>query len=364
MPDAQPYPVSRVHLEVLTDAVGVMQHAIGSRPDPDHGYCTDDVARALQVDLLHQRELGWEAVAPSAWRSLRFLEDAFDETAGRFRNFRRVDGTWIEGAPSEDSQGRAMLALGETVEGTRDAQMVERASRLFLRALPAAQGLHAIRAQSSVLLGCDAALRTMRSGPVMPAYRVLARRLRAAFDQRSAADWPWPETRLTYENALPAHALIRAGLHLDSPAMIQAGLDALDWLIVAQTAPTGHFSPVGNTWWSCGGIKPQFDQQPIEATAILLASESAYRITGNVKYRLAMERAYAWFLGGNDLGLDLADPDRGTSYDGLTPTGVNLNQGAESTLMWLMALEHIRALRRDPDTAPGDRDQRAMSLTA
>jgi hypothetical protein len=363
MLEAPLYPVSRVHLDVLTDEIGIQQHAVGSVPDPDHGYCVDDVARALQVDLLHGRELGWDAVATSAWRSLRFLEDAFDSPSGRFRNFRRADGAWLDGPASEDSQGRAMLALGEAVSTAGDAQMSERASLLFTRALPVAQGVAAIRAQSSVLLGCQAALATLEDGPTTLAHRSIAHEVRTAFDRAGGSDWPWPEARVTYENALPVHALLRAGIHLESPALVQTGLDMLDWLIGAQTAPAGHFSPVGNTWWRARGTKPQFDQQPIEATAILLASETAYRHTLDIKYRSAMERAYAWFLGRNDLGVDLADPGRGASFDGLTPTGVNLNQGAESTLMWSMALEHIRELRRNGDALPRGRGATAMSLT-
>src|SRR6188472_1700746 len=129
MLEAPLYPVSRVHLEVLTDETGIHQHAVESRPDPRHGYCVDDVARALQVDLLHGRELGWDAVATSAWRSFTFLEDAFDPPSGLFRNFRGADGAWLDGRASEDSQGRAMLALGETVSTAGDRQMIERASR-------------------------------------------------------------------------------------------------------------------------------------------------------------------------------------------------------------------------------------------
>ncbi len=352
MPDlAPPSPVSRRHLDILTDNVGIMQHAIGSRPDPVHGYCTDDVARALRVDLLHQRELGWAAVADSAWRNVRFLGEAFDGTVGRFRNFRRVDGSWLEGPGSEDCHGRAMLALGEAIAGAPDAKMVESATSLFSQALPAAQGLAALRAQASALLGCDAVMRAAPTGRTALAYRLMAGRLRSTFQSRAASAWAWPESRLTYENALPVQALIVAGRYLGSRPMVDAGLDLLDWLILAQTAPTGHLSPIGNRWWPCGGEKARFDQQPIEATALLLAAESAYLVTDDGRYRTAMERAYAWFLGENDLGLDVADPERGASCDGLTPRGVNTNQGAESTLMWLIAAEHIRAIRDGHATA-------------
>lgn len=346
MSDLAPlYPVIREHLDALTDDVGIMQHAIGPEPDPAHGYCTDDVARALQVDLLHQRELGWEAVAASAWRNVRFLDDAFDRTTGRFRNFRRIDGSWLDGVASEDSQGRAMLGLGEAIAGSPDRGMVELSSALFSQALPGATGLRALRARSSVMLGCDAVMRVAPTEQTAVAYRLLANRLGSTFRSSAATAWPWPESRLTYENALPVRALIVAGRYLDSSPMIDAGLEVLDWLIVAQTDPTGHLSPIGNGWWSSGGEKSRFDQQPIEATALLLAAESAYALTADDRYRSAMERAYAWFLGKNDLGLDVTDAKRGAGYDGLTPRGVNTNQGAESTLMWLIACEHIRAIR-------------------
>ena len=138
--------------------------------------------------------------------------------------------------------------------------------------------------------------------------------------------------------------------------MVDTGLNVLDWLINAQTSPQGHFSPIGNGWWPREGPKAKFDQQPIEATSMLLAAESAYLVTGDAFYRTAMERAFAWFLGDNDLGVAVADPLRGAGYDGLTPDGVNTNQGAESTLMWLTALEHIRAVRGGHPTTPARTD--------
>ncbi len=340
----------------MTDDVGIMQHATGRLPDPAHGYCTDDVARLLQVDLLHQHELGWRTVESGAWRSVRFLEDAFDTATGRFRNFRRADGSWHQGQGSEDCHGRAMLALGEAMAQAPDPRLVEAAGRLFARALPAAGRLGAMRARASVLLGCDAAMGAVPTGPTMLAYRLIAGRLRSAFGSRPDLSWPWPEPRLTYQNALPAQALIVAGRHLDSRPMIDLGLDVLDWLIVAQTGPSGYLTPIGNGWWPRDGEKSRFDQQPIEATALLLAAESALAVTGDVKYQTAMERAYAWFLGENDLGVLVADPEHGASCDGLTPGGVNTNQGAESTLMWLTALEHIRAMRNGRVTAGASGD--------
>ena len=363
MPDLSPlHPVSRAHLDALTGDLGIMQHAVGPDPDPGHGYCTDDVARALQVDLLHQHELGWEAVASSAWGNMRFLDAAFDHGTGRFRNFRSVDGSWLAGTASEDSQGRAMLALGWTIAEAADPALVASASSLFLQALPATQGLRALRAQSSVLLGCGAVMRSAPSTRAALAYRLMANRLGSIFQGRTTSAWPWPESRLTYENALPAQALIVAGRFVDSNQMLQAGLGVLDWLIDSQTDPAGHLSPVGNGWWPCGGTKSQFDQQPIEATALLLAADAAYEATGADRYRVAMERAYAWFLGDNDLHVSIADPQRGACFDGLTPQGVNTNQGAESTLMWLIALERIRVARSVQRAARARTEPLAVAL--
>jgi hypothetical protein len=341
------HPISRGHLGVLGGPFGIWQHATGSIPDEAFGSCTDDVARALQVDLLHARTLGWKAVREDARRSLRFLGEAFDPSTRRFRNFRDRDGAWLEAAGSEDSQGRALLALGVTLAEAPDDAMVAEARTLFVGALPAMDGIVALRANASALLGCGAALDGGLRGEAPRMYERLASRLRRAF---STVDldgaWPWPEPVLTYENALLPRALIAAGARLGDGDLRRDGLRVLDWLIGVQTAPGGSFTPIGSDgWWPRGGIRSRFDQQPIEATSTILAAEAAHRLTGERRYRRTVEAAYGWFLGDNDTGVPLADPARGACHDGLTPRGANLNEGAESTLMWLTALERVRALR-------------------
>jgi hypothetical protein len=338
---ARLYPISRRHLEALTAELGILQHAVGSRADPDHGYCVDDIARALEVDLLHLDRVGWEAVSASAWRSLAYLEDAFDEATGRFRNFRAVDGSWAPGPGSDDSFGRAMLALGEAVALAPEGGLVDRANLLFGRALPEAARVRSPRAAASVILACAAAPDAKRTAVM----RTLATDLHARFVSFARPGWLWPEPVLTYEAALLPRAMIVAGQALSAQSMMAIGLQVLDWLIDASTAPDGRLTPIGNGWWAYRGTRSQFDQQPIEATSLLLASQAAFTATGRVRYREAMERAYAWFLGANDRRVSLADPARGACRDALTPDGVNQNEGAESTLMWLMAVEHIRASR-------------------
>jgi hypothetical protein len=339
--------VSRDHLEVLRGPHGIWQHASLAVPDEAHGSCTDDVARALMVDLLHRRELGWVAVRDSARSSLAFLCDAQDPTTGTFRNFRSADGTWLDSGGSQDSQGRAVLALGTMIAESPETVSVALAARLLVTALPTVRRLTALRATASALLGCDAALDFGIRGEVATAFGTLAARLRRVFGRVDLdSDWPWPEPVLTYENALLPRALIVAGERLGDDELVQTGLRVLDWLIGVQTSRDGAFSPIGcHGWWARGGTRNVFDQQPIEATATILAAEAALDLTGNARYRRAAEAAYAWFLGDNVLGVQMALPATGGCRDGLMQDGVNGNQGAESTLMWLMALEHLRGIR-------------------
>ncbi len=335
------HPISRRHLAALAGEFGILQHANGSQADPAHGYCVDDVARALEVDLLHARVLRWASVSQSAWRSLRYLEDAFDPATGRFGNFRAIDGTWSAGAGSDDSTGRAMLALAAAIAAAPEPEMAERADALFDRALPKAARMSSPRARAAVVLACHGAPNPARK----ILMRTLATDLHVLFRSYARPGWPWPEHELTYENALLPRAMIVAGNALGATTMLRIGLQVLDWLIDVQTADDGHLSLVGNGWWPHGGAKSQFDQQPIEATSLLLACGAAFAATGKPLYRETMERAYAWFLGENDLRVRIASPLRGASGDGLTPRGRNTNEGAESTLMWLTAAEHIRAIR-------------------
>jgi hypothetical protein len=346
------HPAVRRHLDTMTDAVGMMQHAVGSTPDPAHGYCTDDVSRALQVDMLQQAELGWATVEGSAWRSYRFLDAAFEDDTGRFRNFRSIDGSWLPGIASEDSQGRAMLALGDVVLRSPDDRLTAAATTLFDRALATAGNVAPLRAAASVLLGSVLSTRRAPLSRVAAALPGMAASFHSRFAAVSDPSWPWPEPTLTYENALPARALIVAGQAVGSAEMTDLGLRILDWQIDVQVAVDGHFAPIGNGWWPHNGARSRFDQQPIEATAMLLAAADAFTATSDPRYRMAMERAYGWFLGRNDLGVPVVDPARGAGFDGLTPDGVNVNQGAESTLMWLMAVEVIRLSRADVVQAP------------
>jgi hypothetical protein len=344
-------PVRRAHLVELRAFGPIAQHAIGTRPDPDHGSCTDDVARALEVDLLHGGVIGWEAVEGAAWEGLRYLDEAVDERSGRFRNFRSVEGEWQERVGSEDAHGRAMLALGRAMATAPDRSFRVAAAGVFRRALPGTVGLTALRARSSALIGCALASSGDQATEVRAAWLAVGARLAASLADEvepvaASPDWRWPEPVLTYEAALVPRALILAGRWTAERRLTDAGLAVLDWLSRTATTADGHLSPVGNLgWWPRGSARARFDQQPIEAAAFVHAAEAALDLTSDPRYLEDAERALGWFLGRNDLGVAVADAARGGCRDGLQADGCNENQGAESTLAWLAAVERLRVIR-------------------
>jgi hypothetical protein len=353
-------PVRRAHLAELRALGPIAQHAVGPRPDPAHGSCTDDVARALEVDLLHAAVIGWAAVEGSAWDALRYLDEAVDEDSGRFRNFRDVDGEWLETIGSEDSHGRAVLALGRAMATAPEPAFRSDAAGIFRRALPGTVSLTFLHARSSALIGCAMAAGADQATGSRAAWTAVGARLAGTLADdfapvASSATWPWPESRVTYESALMPRALIVAGRWMEDRALVDAGLAVLDWLVRTAAAPGGHLSPVGNLgWWPAGGSRAQFEQQPIEAVSYIHASEAALDVTGDPRHLVDAERAFGWYLGRNDVGVVVADARRGGCHDGLGPRGLNANQGAESTLAWLAAVERIRVMRAGwSTTTPG-----------
>jgi hypothetical protein len=331
----------------------IAQHARGDQPDFAHGFCTDDVARAIEVDLKHGAVLGWDVVASPLEASLGFLEEAFISSTGGFRNVRDVSGRWLD-AGSEDCVGRAISALGHAAAHAGRASDRDAAVELLERALPAASGLTSLRAIASAAIGC-AVVGAGSSHAVDATGFRLAQRLEDRWGQVSDPDWPWPEAVATYSIALPVEALLRAGRRYAQPMSIRLGLRLLDWITGSIVQSDGVVSFVGNDgWWTRDGVRARFDQQPIEAVSTALAAQAALEVTGDARHAAVMEAAYGWFLGENEGRIPLADMESGGCHDGLTPTGPNDNQGAESTLAWLMTVEVIRELRshRSPEV-PG-----------
>lgn len=335
------------HLETMADSTGVFQHAVHSVPDFNHGYCTDDNARALlftaQLEHLGEPLEGLQSLQSAA---AAFLHYAFDPKGGRFRNFMGFDRRWLEPLGSEDSHGRALWGLGAIVGRTGQTNLRNWAARLFEQALPALEGFTSPRAWAFAVLGLHEYLRVLHGDLLAARWRLdLSERLLSAFVSHGSPEWPWLEPIVSYDNARLPQALILSGRWLQREDMLTMGLRSLTWLQTAQSAPEGHFRPIGSEgFWPQGSQPATHDQQPLEATASVAACIEAFHSTGDEHWRTEVVRSFEWFLGRNDLGQPVYDASNGGCFDGLQPTGLNRNQGAESTLSFLIALADMKLL--------------------
>jgi glycosyltransferase involved in cell wall biosynthesis len=338
-------PVDLAHVRRMTDDTGMLQHARACLPDHSHGYCTDDNARALLLMAwLWRDEPDAQQRLELIIRYLAFLQFAFSEQNGRFRNFLAyAPRTWLEEAGSDDSHGRALRALGATVNVALPSAIRNRAAALFRQGLPAVRSLGGPRSIAFTLLGLHAYLQSFRGDRVAGATcRWAAERLLELHTQCSTTDWVWLEESLTYSNAVIPQAMLVAGQTLKRQEMIDCGLAALGWLVEQQVI-NGRFVPIGNRGFAIReGHRARFDQQPIEACATVGATLTAWHITKDEYWLKEARRAFAWYLGDNDLGVAMYDPVTCGCFDGLQPSCVNENQGAESTLAFLLSLVEMR----------------------
>lgn len=346
------------HLRLMTDDTGLLQHAKFSIPRYEDGYCLDDNARALLLMALLE-DAGAEdpaAVRTMASRYLSFVSHAFDERAGHFRNFMSFGRRWTEHQGSEDSQGRALWALGAMVGRAQDPGRESLSGHLFHAALPVASSLESPRGRAFALLGISEYLRAFKGDSSVEAVgRSLADRLLVAFDAHSRADWLWCEEQLTYDNARLPQALIAFGALVSCSRMTGRGLAALDWLARMQTSDDDEFTPIGSDgFYRRGGVRPYFDQQPLEACATISACHDAWKVTGKERWAREMRRAFGWFLGQNALQASLYDPSTGGCRDGLHAQSVNENQGAESTLSFLLSLTELRMFESEVCVPPAE----------
>ena len=350
------------HLEVLTDDTGIYQHARFNVPRRDHGYCTDDNARALIVAVRaadHVVDTARLPVSLLAGRYLSFLEHALNEETGRFRNYMSFDRRWLEEAGSEDSHGRALWALGATEGRSKVQGHTSLAAELFQRALPAVLEFNSPRGWAYSLLGIHEHLSRFSGDSQAKRIRdELASRLFDGWQQTATDDWPWIEEVVTYANGRLVEALLLSGRWTFREEMVQQALRSLGWLIDVQTSPKGHFEPVGcNGWYPRSGQKALFDQQPIEAAGMIDACLEAYSITKDRSWSKRAQWCFGWFLGDNDLRQPICNERTGGSNDALSPDGLNANRGAESTISWLMSLLSMYELLLDDQQTAGGDDQ-------
>lgn len=344
------------HIVRMTDGTGIFQHAIFNVPNLQEGYCTDDNARAFILCSLLDGlggELPVDDLQRLATVYLAFLAAAYNEGTGRFRNFMRHDRVWLEESGSEDSHGRALWAAGTCVARSRNEGHRRLSAQLFERGLGIVTSFTSPRAWAFALVGIHEHLRRSAETPlVSEARQTLTEKLLNLWRCCAAEDWPWFENSVTYENARLSQALILSGQWIPNREALEIGLKSLRWLVSVQKTGAGCFRPIGtNGFYTRGGVRADFDQQPIEAQAMVAACLEAFRATRDASWSEEARRAFDWFLGRNDLGLALYDSSSGGCCDGLHPDRVNENQGAESSLAFHLALadmSYARHLISDP----------------
>jgi hypothetical protein len=354
--------ISFQHLGTMTDGTGILQHAHFSVPRYQDGYCLDDNARALLLMTLIE-DAGTDDLPMTralSSRYLAFVSHAFDEDSRRFRNFMTYSREWLEGHGSDDSSGRALWALGTVVGRSHQPGRRSLSGHLLHAALPTMSELESPRAWALTLLGLHEYLRAFEGeSKVHGLQRELSERLLSRFEKEGSADWPWCEDILTYDNARLPQALIVSGDRLGRGDMVAAGLASLRWLAELQCAEDGLFAPIGsNGFYPRSGERARFDQQPLEACAMVSACFDAWSVTGDEHWSQEMWRAFTWFLGENELGVSLHDPTTGGCRDGLHSDRPNENQGAESTLSFMLALADMCAL--DTETRLRDESRPAV----
>jgi glycosyltransferase involved in cell wall biosynthesis len=350
--DEQPWELPKWRLEHLlrmTDSTGLLQHARFTLPNFAEGYCTDDNARAL-LFAMYLEEMGLDTpeTQRATTRYAGFLDAAFDPGRRRFRNFLSFDRRWVdeEQLGSDDCFGRSMCALGACIGRSKQRSLQAWAMELFQNALEHSLELTSPRAWAGTLIGIDDYERRLSGDRLVSQVRTtLTERLMDLHERTASDNWQWFEETLTYENALLPRALILGGQGNSDAKAVSVGLRSLAWLAKVQRAPRGHFRPVGcNGFFPRTGQRADFDQQPIEAMASVSACVEAYRITDDPSWLNEARLAFEWFLGRNDLGIELYDASTGGCHDGLQPEGTNQNQGAESTLAFLLSLAELRQL--------------------
>jgi glycosyltransferase involved in cell wall biosynthesis len=352
-PEAMPPSVQLGHFHSMCDDTGLLQHAVCSIPDRSHGYCVDDNARALLVACALNAPGEQRLSEMLTVRLAAFVQHAWNPSLQRFRNFMSFERRWLDDAGSEDCHGRTLWALGECARHDASDTRRQWAASLFMEGMVRAEHFVSPRAWAFTLLGLhaygDSAAPMARTRELQ---LLLADRLMSILAAVESPEWVWFEESLSYDNARLPQALIVTGAAVGSHAYEAAGLRTLDWLMRLQTSEESLFRPVGSDSFGALRTQPQgFDQQPLEACAAISACIAAWSADGDVRWKHDIARAFAWFLGDNDLSTPLVDLATGSCRDGLHPDRANENRGAESVLSYLLSVAEIRQFARRPENS-------------
>jgi hypothetical protein len=324
------------HIQNLTDDTGIIQHAMFDMPNRKEGYCIDDNARALLLMVWackdKQNKLAFRLL-PVYLSYIHYMQTS----DGYFRNFMSYSKSIIEERGSEDSFGRTIMALGFLANEGTTTLLIRSAAEMFSRAYPHIAKLTSLRGRANAVIGlCQFIKYNYPDDLKTDLVTSLANSLVAEYRLNSGDNWHWFEEVLTYDNAILPLALLNAYEITQNSTYLAVAFDAMEFL-ESKVIHNGIVRPVGNDGWcSRNGPTAQFDQQPIDVMAMVLFYQQAFRLTREQPFLDKMYTAYQWFLGKNDMLQPLYDQSTGGCADGLLAEGINLNQGAESTLAyWL-----------------------------
>ncbi len=330
-------PIKLDFLRSLTDGTGMIQHTKFAIPQKREGYTTDDNARALITCLKYLKLRGNEDIAQLVDTYLSFLL-YMQRSDGRFHNILGYNRRFRDRVGSEDCMGRSLWACGHVLTSDLPTEKKKLAKEIFDRGFPWIPRFSSPRSKAFAILGLahyrDA---YPKDENILQNMKMLADQLVMSYKRESSDNWRWFEPYLTYANGRLSQALFQAYLKTRDEQYLHYAKESFDFILSTQLID-GVFVPIGNNgWYKKGGKRALFDQQPIEAGCMVETALTAFRSTNDKKYEEAARTIFDWFLGSNSLGVMVYDSETGGCRDGINPDGLNLNQGAEAIVSYLMA---------------------------
>jgi glycosyltransferase involved in cell wall biosynthesis len=342
--------VNLTHLRNITDSTGILQHSLYSIPNRNEGYCIDDNCRALLAVILNKYLFHDPAADSLIYTYLSFIQYAYNKEKGLFRNFMSYDRKWLDETGSEDSNGRTLFVLGYMIKNADNHLHLALCKMLFDSTVRCMEKFQSFRSISHIIMGCIFYLQKFSGArDVKRICKKLLERLHEAYEKNSSEEWRWFEDFLTYDNARLPQALLMGGIYFKNSNYLYSGLEALNWMFdQIYDREKNSISLIGNDGWLYKGReKAKFDQQPVEIPSIIDACYQAYIITEDMEWINRIGISFSWFLGNNDRQEPLYDFTTGGCFDGLTAAITNQNQGAESTVSWLISLHRMYRIRQE-----------------
>jgi len=336
-------PIKLDRLKALTDDTGILQHTKYSIPNRKEGYTTDDNARALVACIKFLQFHNDSDVSKLATTYLSFLFH-MQRPDGKFHNLLSYSRNFLDDVGSEDCMGRSLWACGYSILTNLPKGIETISKEIFDKGFRHAPNFKSLRAKAFTILGLCYYSEAFPHDPNLSKNIVsLTEQLLDSYQQVSSSDWCWFEPYLTYVNARLSQALFLAYGIIGDERHLQIAKKSFDFLVKVQVIDE-KIIPIGNKgWYKKGGKRALYDQQPIEASCMVEAALAAFRVTGDEKYQRIAHIAFGWFLGKNSQDVMVYNPKTGGCYDGITPEGVNLNQGAEATVSYLLARLKLNA---------------------